>query len=350
MSELINKPYPVNGESLQSYVCRIAKANHYTFDLLSQHYADRAARFRSYDLADREKIREETQELCGAVDTSGLIDIWKLYKQHKEVLDFSKTKICVDCYREGRESVQAKFWSKHLVSCSAHNKILVDRCSECDTPITFHSLTNGECTNCNFPLKDITADDVVPDMISQQLAEAFKNVSSTSTFEGQLQEFGYPILNKIKLLLPLVNIPELPQDKFWKKRRSLSMNDLYLYQLAISKLLSNPELLEETLFDFIEGSMNGGVSLVNATSSFTRLQDEVGGDFFFDTLKRILPRVAKAFPDMIASVSWLESLLGMMKDELNTCIKTSFPTKFCNGTQKTIYLRDLEYILAVYRK
>jgi len=351
MPELRNRPYSVDGEALQSYICRLAKANAYSYRRLSEFYNDETAALRSYVSGDRVKIRSLTQELCGQIDVQNLIDIWSYYKDDKELFDFSRIKLCPCCYKSGYNSISAKYWLKHLISCNSHGRLLIDKCSTCDADITFHTLAANQCLNCNALISDMKASETASDGFSTVLNEAFTSSQTPELFLNELQNISYKVLNQLKIVLLLVDVPSLSADKYWKKRRKLTIEDLLLYQTEGYKYIEDGVLLKDGIKRYVYSAYKSGKrDLSYILASFTRLEGAKGTQFFFDSLKEVIGELAEECPEISLSISWLERLYQIEETQLDSFIYLNHFDLYSSGSKKTINIKNLPIIFNNYKK
>lgn len=337
MTELINKPYPVDGESLQSFICRIASANHYSFHLLSQYYAENDARLRSYDANDRLTISEVTQKLCGNVDTSGLIDIWSYYQKYKEQLDFARLKFCPICFAENRHAVFAMNWLKYIVSCDKHGCLCIDSCKHCGEKITVHSLSAKKCIKCATSIDSMSYESVTVDNFSRVLGANFSSANDSNQFQTMLDNIGQQVMNQLKVAVVLIGSLDFPSDKYWKRRRSLTIKELHEYQLEASKVVQDQSSLLIVLDEFLGDAYEEGYrNLTKLMMPITRHASAIGVSQIFEYIKASLLELQHKYPDFYFSHSFLEV---MYKDKV---VHQRLPKK---GSKQSIFLKQLSQVI-----
>lgn len=351
MPQLINRLYPIKGESLQSFIGRLAFENNYSYQRLSEFYNDEAGALRSYVVGDRAKIKALTQELCGQIDTQSLIDIWSYYENSKELFDFSRIKLCPLCYDSCSGSVSAKYWLKHLLICTTHGRLLIDKCSTCDACITFHSLAVNQCLKCNTLISDMKAPEAVGDGFSKVLSEAFTSAETPELFLKELKSSGYQVLNQLKVVLLLVDIPNLSADKYWKKRRKLTIEELSLYQTEGYKYIEDGIVLKDGIKNVIYSAYRSGKrDLSSILSSFIRLEGAKGTAFFFDALKELIGELVEECPEISLSINWLERFYHIEEFKLDSFIYLNHFDLYSSGSKKTISIKNLPLILNSYKR
>jgi hypothetical protein len=346
MPELRVRPYPLEGEALQSYICRLAKVNTYSYQKLSEFYNDEAAPLRSYTVDDRVKIISLTQELCGKVDIKNLIDIWSYYESDKELFDFSRIKLCPCCFKLDKNSVNAKYWLKHIVTCEIHEKLLIDQCTTCDADITLHSLATEHCIKCNTLISEMTTHHAICDGFSTRLNKAFMSVYTPVLFSNQLRNTCYPVLNQLKVVLLLVKIPNLSAEKYWKKRRKLTIEELHVYQTEGYKYISGEISITDGIKAYIRSAYaEGQKDLPSVLSRFTRLEGTVGTEFFFDELKGAIYELAKECPEYRLGISWLERLYQIDETLLDSFIYLNHFDLYLTGSKQSVALESFPLII-----
>jgi hypothetical protein len=349
--QLNHRLYPIKGESLQSFIARLAYANNYSYQRFSEFYNDRAAALRSYGIGDRARIRSLTQELCGEIEIQNLIDIWSYYENDRELFDFSRIKLCPCCYKTASSSISAKYWLKHIISCNNHQRLLIDRCSTCNTNITFHTLAVRQCLKCNTLISDMKAPEAEGDGFSKVLNEAFASVETPELFLKELKNISYQVLNQLKIVLLLVDIPSLSADKYWKKRRKLTIEDLLLYQTEGYKYIEDVALLKDKIKGFVFSEYKSGKrDLSYILSSFTRLDGAKGTQFFFDLLKEVIGELAEECPEISLSISWLEKFYQIEETRLDSFIYLNHFDLYSSGSKKTINIESLSIVLNNYKR
>ena len=351
MPQLNHRLYPIEGESLQSFICRLAYENNYSYQRLSEFYNDEVAALRSYVVSDRAKIRSLTQEFCGEIAVQNLIDIWSYYENDKELFDFSRIKLCPCCYKSCYNSISAKYWLKHLISCNTHKRLLIDKCPTCDTDITFHTLAVKQCIKCNAQISDMKVPETVGDGFSKILNDAFASAQTPELFLKELKNISYQVLNQLNVVLLLVDIPSLSSDKYWKKRRKLTIKDLLAYQTEGYRYIEDETVLKDGIKSFIYSAYDSGhKDLSYILASFTRLEGTKGTQFFFDSLKEVIVEIADECPEISLSISWLEKIYQIEETQLDSFIYLNHFDLYSSGSKKTINIKSLSIILNNYKR
>lgn len=351
MAELNDRPFPFPGEALQSYLCRLARTNRYSYQRFSEYYNDNAAPLRSYSVDDRAKISAVTQELCGEVKTTDLIDIWSYYKNDKELFDFARIKICPECYVAERNSISAKFWLKFIVSCDKHSLLLIDLCTTCKEKITFHSLSDGKCTACDTPIENMLSQPRESDGFSQIVNREFSDIDSNEGFNNKVATICHSINHQLKAALLLVNTLDLNPTYYWKKRRELTIEDLYQYQFEGFKFVENEPLLLETLGGYINDAyLAGERNLSQIFKRFAVVKLNEHTQFFYQALLSCIIDKSRSCPGYKVSIIWLESLLAIEKGQLRDFIDRQYNTLFITGAKNSIALSNLPTLLSEYYK
>ena len=305
--------------------------------MLSQYYAENAARLRSYDANDRLTISHVTQKLCGNVDTSGLIDIWSYYQKYKEQLDFARLKICPICIAENRNSVFAMNWLKYNVSCDKHGCLCIDSCAHCGEKITFHSLSAKKCLKCDTSIDSMSYENVTVDYFSRVISANFTSVNNSNQFQAALDNIGEQVLNQLQVAVVLIGRLDFPSDKYWKRRRSLTIKELHEYQLAASKVVKDQSSLLVVLDEFLGSAYDeGDWNLTKLMLPITRHSNAIGVSQIFKYIKISLLELQHKYPDFYFSHSFLDV---MYKDKV---IHQRLPKK---GSKQSILLKQLSQVI-----
>jgi hypothetical protein len=150
---LINRPKIIEGESISSYIHRLAKANHHvSISSFSTVFDISVLKINNNDLGDSvlEKVSVLTKQNIDDLKrstTSQYKQRWGTMQYNKLIMK-NKIKFCPECVEE--EIHHQLIWTLHPVTfCIKHECMLIDRCPDCDQRVLMTTFMKGQC-ECGF--------------------------------------------------------------------------------------------------------------------------------------------------------------------------------------------------------
>lgn len=154
---LLFRPKIYHGESLSSYIFRLAEANRYkSVGCFSQFFNTTIPKINNNELDEvsiellAELTNHSNQELL-QMSALPYVRQWGSSFYNSWVLK-NRVKYCPKCTKE--KLFHKKIWSLHFITiCLDHGMLLVDYCSRCNSSISMSSLMAGRC-KCGFCFED----------------------------------------------------------------------------------------------------------------------------------------------------------------------------------------------------
>lgn len=288
VKSLLNRPPIYSGESLSSYLHRIAKAN-----LLEVRHIDTLVKKLisdddNYTHPSKGKTYSILSDLTGLepyklywASTHSLAPILvdEVQLNEKIVLDSgfsfakmpdkfdtlhlrptSNSQYCPDCLKEG--SYERKVWRSRIVSvCPEHKRVLIDKCPICANRLRDTAIAEATCTQCGFNLIKAPAYDLSEDIhgLKTQAAlyhwlNAGPHTSlSIPNFSGQhLYQLVTTLMLEIRIVKHRMEglhlTPELSRPIRWGKKHWASPTHTYIaWVTAFDALLDWPNGLYRTI-------------------------------------------------------------------------------------------------------
>ncbi|MBW7474321.1 TniQ family protein [Paenibacillus oenotherae] len=174
---LLRRPSKFPKESVSSFIFRLAIANHRPVSTFLSLFGIRWANWlkNSFSNEQLRKIAERAN-----INPSTLEDgLFHWFESDAYYLK-NRVKFCPDCYRES--AFHRTFWGLiPITTCLQHNSLLLDTCSNCDTPIKLEELMIGVCKKCQNKFKKFEAIHVEVNSIIYEQQVAIQNSLHTNS-------------------------------------------------------------------------------------------------------------------------------------------------------------------------
>ncbi|WP_334019010.1 TniQ family protein [Alteromonas sp. S015] len=311
---LLTRPFSSTDETLQSFLIRLARANHYTFEAWSRHLADQGIPYRTRNQESRKKLVEYIDGILGRNETSELFDQWAFYTDLKLGFDFARIKICPHCFKESKGKLHPKWSFRFNLTCPVHGCLLVDTCSCCGTAINEQAVHSHKCTECGTPL--ITSESTIaePDSFSGQIHE----LDSTKLISDERNRTALINLltaqfNTIEALSNYVY--EGDQAK-WRKKRAYSLAQRYQHQIAVSQALSSQSATNDAVAQYAGEVISDGETDIAKLFRYSRKAIK---NQFPQMLIKAIKTYVENFDDdngITVGLRWLSDLYGIDDDSL----------------------------------
>ena len=294
-------PQPLDGESLTSWLARIAKANVTTVPkLLSPHFGEKRWDRRDLDLLEERKVSILTH--LGKVREGKtrvrkmVLTRWKkllplAYADRKgPITSISTIRYCPLCLSQDKIPYLRLVWRLHFVAiCPQHNVVLQTGCWRCKN--RFQPIINfeGVCVRCRSALGDAPVTKLNNCKYLIRFVSSLSNILDNGKFPDKLK-WSQSIPDFFKVLLFLIRFFQLslPRDKSWEKIfRDYELPRIDKYDWRNNTYVSC--ILVEKSLQMIG---NWPESIQKLT---TRDQDQVYLNRFSTKYNRNIPRLLESF-------------------------------------------------------
>lgn len=237
---LINRPKPINDESLASYLYRLAGANHF---LSACSFIDS---FTAISKADNNEFTEDQINMVSirsGYDARNIrVMVPHAYKKawgediYEKYVVKNCVKYCPCCIKDCLH--HKLIWCFHPIAiCSQHRKMLVDRCEVCGSKITMSRFMSGLC-GCGFVYKQSKGIEVetLP-WIDRSQNELSKKVIGGCNIQSILEKYSlYEHMNLAEHCFHVLNgmysfigSRSLKLSAFHNKKNCSQDNQMYAY-------------------------------------------------------------------------------------------------------------------------
>ena len=337
---LLIRPKPQTDESFQGYFYRLVCVNGYKINHLSKFVSSNSVRFRSFKEDDRTIIKKYIAEITGHDSVNKLFDPWQQHQKHKELFDYKRIKVCPSCLNI-KPYTNYLWWFKNFLVCGKHDKNLIDKCSECLSPLTEQALVAMKCTHCNTPLAHMNAGIKQPDGLTLYIEEQLSAVK-VDELESALDN----ILTRVIALKPYVRlIPgELFRTWYNPKQNQTSIKKLVDIQSSAMILFKNREHTKNALLDVILQN-NDKLSISAKMRGFSSHLFHSGNSQFVNDLADTLLSQTNKLDSFSIELTWLEKVYGVERSKVRNILDSIDPS-ILNGkarlnSQYLYLLRDL---------
>lgn len=308
---LLTRPFPDLNETLQSYVVRLARANHYSIEQWTQFLSQESAPVRAKDLNSRKQLVSFLSRVTGMAEVDKLFDQWQFFNTDKNHFDYKMIKICPVCFSENGGKVNASWVLRYNLCCEKHSCLLVDTCSGCGHAISEKCVLNKQCQQCGLQLSKFSSDRVKSDYFSSRMHQKLAEGILTNR-ESLLSELAWQS-SYIDALSPLLY---KGNQALWRKKRGYSVWEKYQHQRSVGELINNENSLNTALVGYVQKQFDSGTTdLGKALLKFNKyLFDDVNPQILHAVKKLILEQ---NFPDYISvGPLWLSKVYGLEHENL----------------------------------
>lgn len=308
---LLTRPFPDLNETLQSYVIRLARANHYSIEQWAQYLSQECAPVRTKDLNSRKQLVSFLSRVTGMTEIEKLFDQWQFFNTDKNHFDYKMINICPVCFSENNGKINASWVLRYNLCCEKHSCLLVDICSGCGHAISEKCVLSKQCQQCGLQLSKIVADRVSSDYFSSRMHQKIAEGIFTDR-DSLLNELAWQSSN-IEAFSPLVYKENQPN---WRKKRDYSVWEKHEHQVSISELMKNENMLNTALVDHVQEQFDSGITdLGKALLRFNKyLFDEVNPQILHAVKRLIFEQDFSAY--ISVGPLWLSKVYGLDHNSL----------------------------------
>lgn len=343
---LSSRPFPDLGETLQSYVIRLARFNHYKFDHWSQYLSQESVPYRSRDITDRKQLREFIFLSTGMPSVNQLFDQWQFFDTEKKFFDYKKIKICPICFGSNKYKLMTQWSFRYNLVCPEHSCSLVDKCSRCGESVTERTVHVMKCDKCELPLHEFEVKETEVDYFSKRIENLIGEgiLQNREALIGELA-WQYTHIEALSLLVYQDSNP------LWRRKRSYSIEQKHQHQTFIGQLLNDNSLLQSALNEYMQSQFKQGKTDLGI--AFTKLNKYL--------VNKTCPVLIVAVKKLInnfqfndtqkVGLTWLEKLFNLHQKSLTNFVKDKCPCLILK-TQgpASVSLNNVNHILDQYQK
>ncbi|MBY5946012.1 TniQ family protein [Photobacterium rosenbergii] len=234
---------PMPGESLKSFLLRLANLNACKYKVLVKHLGFRpniwftpgsASESMMYKALSK-VLNVSEQALLEVLRTPSMKDLWKPNIKGTSEMKIRTVRACLSCLSEASYHRQAWQHAMYCV-CTKHHERLIDCCPHCGNDLELGVCLNGRCQNCgshrsDWPVQEMT----VP--VWQE--EVFKGVQSRELLQSLL-EMSMVAVRPLDLFTSDIRIREMKvsevmglMDSAWDLLHSQAIR--FIIQSALSQ-------------------------------------------------------------------------------------------------------------------
>ncbi len=343
---LLTRPIIDLGETLQSYIIRLARFNHYRFDHWSLYLSQESVPYRSRGIADRNQLREFVFQSTGMPNVNLLFDQWQFFDTEKKYFDYKNIKVCPICYGSNKHKLMAQWSFRFNVVCPEHGCLLVDKCSRCGDSTTERTVHAMKCDKCELPPHKFEVKKTEVDYFSKRIQNLIGE-GILQNREALIDELAWQYIHIEALSLLVYQ----KGNQLWRRKRSYSIEQKHAHQTLIGQLLNDNTLLQNALNEYMQSQFEQGKT--DLGMALTKLNKYL--------VNNTCPTLIVAVKELINSsqfsesqkvgLTWLERFFDFPKNTLVNFVKTKHPSVILN-TQgpASVLINDVSYILAQYQK
>lgn len=289
LKPLLCRPPMLPGETLNSYLCRLALANQHAPDMVMRLCQEHLGRYEALKRPDKTDVFATVAALTGLPpykiywsSPHGFTDL--VVPRHvttervicAQGFDFPRipeaycfnhlrtnanTQFCPHCLAEA--AFQRRVWQLKLVAaCVQHQCLLVDHCPRCEQPIKTVDLVTMQCSHCQFHLVGSPTTSLVGDEAGLQAQgmlyywmHAGPHVRLSLPLQPirELYRLWYilrlAVFSVTESMKGLHRFPKTPRPFTWKLESQRTMAESYVATATAFQALSN---WPDSFFDFLD--------------------------------------------------------------------------------------------------
>ncbi|SEK67494.1 TniQ protein [Colwellia chukchiensis] len=318
---MLIRPYPDEQETLQSYVIRLAKFNHYQFEHWSQHLSQQSISLRQRDAKSRELLTSYLHSVTGMDNVFNLFDQWQFYNKDKRHFDYKSIKVCPLCFAENKGKILSLWALRYYLVCTKHDTLLVDKCSKCNSAITENTILQGKCGSCVKEVTTFETEVVAPDSFSLELARAAQN---------QIFDTTVDLINKLLIIYTKLEACSsfIYQDgqALWKKKQAYSIEEKYHHQMQVAELVENENKLVSAIGRYVNLALEE--KLYDLGKVLVKFKSYIGNEKFpmMTSAIRTFVLTSEFTEDQRVGVTWLNNLFGFESKMFKNFIIDKYPS------------------------
>jgi hypothetical protein len=343
---LLTRPIIDLGETLQSYIIRLARFNHYRFEHWSLYLSQESVSYRSRDIADRNQLRAFVFLSTGMPSVNQLFDQWQFFDTEKKYFDYKKIKICPICFGSNKHKLMAQWSFRNNLVCPEHSCLLVDKCSRCGDSITERTVHAMKCDKCELPLHEFEVKETEVDYFSKRIKSLISE-KALKKRETLLDELNWQYIHIEALSLLVYQ----EGSQLWRRKRSYSIEQKYQHQTIIGQLLNDNALLQNALNEYMQSQFEQGKT--DLGMAFTKLNKYLMNNtcaVLIIAVKKLINNV-KFGDTQKVGLLWLEKLYDFPKNSMVNFVKTKYPSVILNTQGPvSVPINDVSYVLSQYQK
>lgn len=310
--KLLNRVQPKKGEAFQGYVERLAIRNHVKpNDLLL--FARVRVKYPANSIEQKDSLLSLLIGLTGFESIEALFDARIIPREYKPLFDLNLLKVCFNCLDEC--AIFQDVWSfKHYVVCIDHGTSLITHCPKCGAKITFQSVFQIKCSECQCDLKTSGNLKIFHEPISEYIFQVF----------DRSEDSLVKIAKKVQQLQPylrLVNKGRFDNIKSLRKGDLLSLAKL---QAMGAELMEDSDKSVETLTNYLASKVNT-LEWSKSLHSFREVTTKPQEYEFANVMKRTIVEGAEDIGGGAISFELLAKIWSLDVGKLTEAIKISVP-------------------------
>jgi len=346
-NRLLIRPKVNPEESLQSYLIRLAQANGYKYSAFSSAITANSKPHRSFKADDRRIIQSLIAQISDP-NAIELTDVWECASYNKNLFDYTRTKICLDCYND-KEILPPRWRLRNYLCCSQHKVLLIDCCSKCEEKFEEDTFVKGYCLSCELPINEMQTKSVPNELCSidtQSMLDTFVgNTAKFCSFIDINLKQHYFNTHLCSIMLNEINDNHLP----FSHRRSYSISELYDFYAQIFSLLNNG-CLKNLICDYLRKmKLVKGKAFGTALSSIYSDVISEEGKIFKTEITNVLMNPPPDMSNWPVHVKWIEKFFNIPSDALKNLVTSEleeYELKIQGST--SISIKDVNILLSEY--
>lgn len=310
--KLLNRVQPKKGEAFQGYVERLATSNHVKpNDLLL--FTRVRVKYPANSIEQKDSLLSLLIGLTGFESIEALFDARVIPREYKPLFDLNLLKVCFNCLDEC--AIFQDVWSfKHYVVCIDHGIPLITHCPNCGSKITFQSIFQIMCSECQCDLKIPSNPKIFHEPISEYIFQVF----------DRSEDSLVKIAKKVQQLQPylrLVNQGRFDNIKSLRKGNLLSLARL---QAMGAELMEDGDKSVEALTNYLASKVNTP-EWSKALNSFREVTSNPQEYEFANVMKKAIVEGKGDIGDGAISFELLAKIWRMEVSKLTEAIQVAVP-------------------------
>ena len=348
---MLSRPYPVQSESLQSFIYRLCRKNGWHYDAFKSHISKQVAPLHSTSEQQRVLIVNYLEDLTRSKKVTGLVDIWAMANKCRSSLDMDRVKVCTSCL-QNTDTIPAYWYLKAYLVCDLHKQLMIDTCESCNFRFSHDSFIDMACENCGLELCANSSTTERVDRFSKQVYDVLSTLGNNPVgFKSSLNSVFKLVDSELSVLHSITDALSTQSNGKRDNRRNFSLSELYNRQLQCSIISSSEDAFRSELTVVISRLYNLGYpdlgSIIVPISPYIK---NLGCTAIFNSLRAILVNAPNELSDVRVGVKLLEKLFDLQQGSLVAFARAKFSANLIKSQgPPSVYATDVGNLMTCYR-
>jgi len=332
IKKFLVRPFPEKSESLLGYCCRLAIANFFDENELSNIIFGRTSDIRSRDQQKRKKLQTSLINLTDFENIGDLFNTREWHTEFKHLFEYKIQKVCISCLQE-KPFIQALWDFKHYIVCHRHLEVLIDYCDICGDKYDCYSAVVQQCKNCGNKLRKREEN------LSHSLDSISNYLSEAEIFEKQNLSYTLTKLDlRLRKTVPFIHMLSESSTRKANRQRQQDPKTYVKLQAEADHLAMNKDDGAKALGNMIATSIDiQGIS--PAISSYSTYINDAKSDHFKTVLQESIEIHGSEFGNRQITVQFICKLWNMEEPKLLRALDQIDPN--LRSGKKVVKCRDL---------